>query len=165
MSGADEDGTTDGLVGALGERLSAELERGATTLRLALAETRLAASSAALLVGIVLACAVLALVVWLLLVALVAHALWWLGLPIPLVLLLLIGVHVLAALVLALVARRLLRDLRFAHTRRALADARPGRAPPGDTSDSPVPPVRGPDADAPSIPRPAAPGTADRGRD
>ena len=157
MTGANDDGTTDGVVGAFAERLSAELERGATTLRLALAETRLAASSAALLVGIVVACAVLALVVWLLLVALAGHALWWLGLPIPLVLLLLIGVHAAALLALAVLARRLLGDLRFAHTRRALADARPVRTRP--------PPARPGDLDAPATPAPAAPESLGRERD
>lgn len=117
------DGDTDGIVGALGERLSAAIEHGATALRLALAETRLAATSAALLVGIALAAVVLAILIWLQLIALAGYGLWSLGLSPALALLVLLGVHVAAALALGLFARRLTRDLKFAHTRRALADA------------------------------------------
>ena len=127
MSGAGDDGP-DGLVDALRERIAADLERGAATFRLALAETRLAANSGLLLIGIALAIAVLAVLIWLLLVALAGYELWRLGLSPALSLGVLLGLHVGAALALALLARRLVRDLGFVHTRRALADAVP-RAP------------------------------------
>ena len=155
------DGDTDGLIGAIAERLSAELERGTTTLRLALAETRLAASSAALLLGIVLALVALALLIWLLLVALAGYGLWRLGLSPAAVLALLLAVHAGAALALALLARRLAADLRFAHTRRALSARaeRDGRWP--GAGDPPA-------ADAPEIGLAPSdrlpPGSAGRGR-
>ena len=76
---AEPSPTTDGLLGAFAERLRAQFDRGSSTLRLALAESRLAASSAALLLGIAVAGAALAVIVWLLLVALAAYALWLLG--------------------------------------------------------------------------------------
>ena len=132
-SGAEDPDDPEGLLGALGERLSAQLARGTTTLRLALAEMRLAASSAAVLLGIVLVGAALAIVTWLLLAALVGYGLWRLGLSPAAVLGVLLLVHLVAALVLALLARRLAADLRFAHTRRALAgEGAPPVRPPAD---------------------------------
>ena len=113
--------STDGLVGALGERVLAQFERGSGTLRLALAETRLAASSAALLLAIAVLGAALAIVAWLLLMALVGYLLWLAGVPLAAVLLLLLAAHAGAAAALALVAKRLSHDLAFARTRRALA--------------------------------------------
>lgn len=121
-------GTSDGLLDAFGERLLALFDEGASTVRLALAETRLAASAAALLLGLVLVGAALAIVVWLLLVALVGVALAALGLGPATTLALLLLLHLLALAALAFAARALARELAFARTRRALA-ARQQRAP------------------------------------
>jgi len=154
----DPAGDTDGIVGALGERLSAGIEHGATTLRLALAETRLAATSAILLVGIALGTLVLAILIWLLLVALAGYGLWAIGLSPAFALLVLLGVHVAAALALGLLARRLMRDLRFAHTRRALADARfaaPEGTPPAGNRAAPDAPLVRPDEPTPDVTVPA----------
>lgn len=126
------DSTTDGLVGAFGERLAAQFERGSTTLRLAFAETRLAASSATLLLGIVLFGVALGFVVWLLLIALLGYGLWLLGLSPAASLGVLLLVHIGAVVVLGLVARQLARDLRFVHTRRALAHIGTAAAGPED---------------------------------
>ena len=123
-AGADEKGapeSTDGLLAALGERVLAQAERGSGTLRLALAETRLAASSAAVLLAIAILGAALAIVMWLLLMALAGYLLWLVGVPLAGVLVTLLLAHAGAAFGLALAARRLSRDLAFAHTRRALA--------------------------------------------
>ena len=146
MNGAGDDGP-DGLVDALRERIAADLERGAATFRLVLAETRLAAGSGLLLIGVALAAVVLAVLIWLLLVALAGYGLWRLGLSPALSLGALLGPHVAAALALGLFARRLVRDLGFVHTRRALADASP-RAPSltGAPPDAPTAPENVPRA-------------------
>jgi len=118
-------GSEERLVDAAGERLSALLDRGTSTARLALAETRLAASSAALLVGLAVAAIALAFVIWIQLLVLAGYGLWGLGLTPAGSMLVLLGVHLAIAAVIGLLARRLAADLRFAHTRRALSSAAP----------------------------------------
>lgn len=112
--------TTDTLIAAFGERLSAQVERGGSTLRLALAETRLAAVSAAALLGLAVAAALMGIVIWLLLAALAGYGLWALGLSPPAALGLLLVIHLIAVGVMGWIGTRLAADLRFAHTRRVL---------------------------------------------
>lgn len=121
--------TTDGIIAALGERVAAQIDRGGSTLQLALAETRLAAVSAALLIGLAVAAALLVIVVWLLLCALAGYGLWSLGLALPWTLLVLLLLHGLALAGLAWTGRRLANDLAFAETRRVLRKAPPEPVP------------------------------------
>lgn len=148
---AAREGTADGLADAVGERVLALVDEGMTTVRLALAETRLAASAAALLLGLVIVGAALLIVVWLLLVALAGVALAALGLGPATTLALLLLAHLVALAALALLARALARELAFARTRSALAARRPPA----------VAPDAAPDADA-EAPAPAAATDADR---
>jgi len=117
--------TADGIVAALGERLVAQLDRGSSTLQLALAEMRLATVSAAVLLGLAMAAALLVVVIWLLVCALVGYGLWSWGLAPPWALLVLLVLHGLALAAMAWFGRRLANDLGFAETRRLLQKSPP----------------------------------------
>ena len=116
-----EPGTTDSLVGAVAERLDAEIKRTGSLARLALAESRLAATSLALLLLLALLGAVLIVVVWLLVMALLHHWLRLAGMSTGWALAVLLGVHLIAGVALAAAARKISRHLSFRRTRRALS--------------------------------------------
>ena len=112
---------SDSLVAALAQRLDSEIQRIGTTARLVLAETRLAASSAGLLLLFVLLSATTLFISWLLLMALVWQGLVLLGLSAITALAILLGVHLFTAAALLFASWRLSRHLAFTHSRRALA--------------------------------------------
>lgn len=123
MSTEEGQPDADSLVSALAQRLDIEAQRIGTTARLALAEARLAASSAGLLLLFVLLSAATLMFSWLLLIALIWQGLLILGLPSIAALAILLGVHLVAVAALLFASWRVSRNLAFTHTRRVLAKA------------------------------------------
>jgi len=140
---------------ALRDRWQAEAGRWTTVGEIVLTETRLAGTSAVALLGIALAIAVLALVCWLLFMTLVTIGLVALGLGPAGALGLVLGIHLLAVLCLALLARRLLPNLRFEHTLDALGRSRRRQArpaPDGHRGEAGTGPAEAPDRVPPAPP-------------
>ena len=98
-------------------------DRGALVARLAAAEARLAATSFLLIIGIVVAIAVLALSAWGLVAAGIVHGLVEAGMPVGFALASVALVHLLAAAGLAVYAVRVSRNMKFSETRRHFEDA------------------------------------------
>ena len=126
LAGAGEPMPTGGIIGHAAGWLEATRERATAVTHLAIAEAKLAALSVALMALFGVLAAVCLLGAWGLLVAGLAHALVYLGLPLWAVLLLFGVGHVLAAWVSWRSAMRLSRHLEFAATRAQIRREPPG---------------------------------------
>lgn len=113
--------TADSLAGSLFERVHASVTTLSAAFQLALAEARLAATSAGLLLLIGILLLAMVLIIWLLCVALLGVLLHTAGLSVAVVLLILLGLHLAISAGLLWFGRRLSGHLSFSHTRDALA--------------------------------------------